>query len=96
MFENLAQTLVAVSPPYPWSSHDKADTHGLGRDWVSMQRVESPPAALGSEDSPAARNTLDSAQIPRASTGFARRLFYALSGFNHDANFVTSSSPTVI
>ena len=32
----------------------------------------------------------------RVRTGFARRLFYALSGFNHDANFVTSSSPTVI
>ena len=31
-----------------------------------------------------------------AYTGFAKRLFYALSGFNHDANFVPSSSPTVI
>ena len=32
----------------------------------------------------------------RVRTGFARRLFYALSGFNHDAHFVPSSSPTVI
>ena len=71
----------------------RLELSGLGKRWSSFWRKSSNRKANGDSGGFEFRAFID---FSDAYTGFAKRLFYALSGFNHDANFVPSSSPTVI
>ena len=69
----------------------RLELSGLGKRWSSFWRKSSNRKASGDSGGFEFRAFID---FSDAYTGFAKRLFYALSGFNHDANFVPSSSPT--
>ena len=71
----------------------RLELSGLGKRWSSFWRKSSNRKASGDLGGFEFRAFID---FNDAYTGFAKRLFYALSGFNHDANFVPSSYPTVI
>ena len=68
----------------------RLELSGLGKRWFSFWRKSSNRKASGDSGGFEFLEFLD------AYTAFARRLFYALSGFNHDAHFGPSSFSTVI
>ena len=71
----------------------RLELSGLGKRWSSFWRKSSNRKASGDSGGFEFRAFLE---FLDAYTAFARRLFYALSGFKHDAHFVPSSFPTVI